>query len=521
MSTFRRRTRVLTCLAAVSAVGLLPACAASQDQAAAKGQAGSKEIDVAYSQPLNTLDPIRADQNQTNTIDDTVYDTLLAYDTDSKLVPSVAKEFTLAKDARSITLTLRDDVKFHDGSTLTADDVQYTLDRYKRVGQGIASALGVYKSTTIKDPTHLTINLTEPNSRFVSWLSKFYLLDKKLLTSNAGNDDGQTWLHSHDAGSGPFAIDQGKDPVKVTRFDKYWQYDASRPTAIVFKQIAESPTKRDELKAGNLDVALTLQAPDAKALETADGVKVDYLNVPNTAYMFMNAAQGPTANPVVRKALALAYNYSAGLSEIRAGKGKIENGPLPQTMSCLVDSPQFSQNLDQAKSLLQQAGISNLKLVLRFQPSITDMVRESTLFQSDLRKIGVDLQLQPIAFPDYLSSLSSVKTIPELTLVQDTAPSPDAGVYLAKSYDSQAIGTTNRAGYKNAKVDALLTQADATSDENARCELYKQIQTQINTDVPAIDMYTLSAPVAYRSDLTGIVASQTVYPVSLRGVRVG
>jgi peptide/nickel transport system substrate-binding protein len=507
-----------------SIVALTAGCAATQDQASSGstggggGGGGGRDIIVAYSQPLNTLDPIRSDQNQTNTIVDVVYDTLLAYNDKSDLVPSVAKSFTLAPDAKSVDVVLRDDVKFHDGSTLTASDVKFTLDRYKKVGQGIASSLATYDSTVVTDPTHGTIKLTAPNASFVSYLTKLYLLEEKLVTANAGSDNGQAWLHSHDAGSGPFAISQGDGQIKTNRFDGYWQFDAKRPLSITFRQIAESPTKRDELKAGNLDVALTLQAPDATALETADGVKVDYLAVPNAAYIFMNTAEGPTANPAVRKAMQLAYNYASGLAEIRGGKGQISNGPLPSTMPCQPTSPPFAQNLDAAKSTLDQASITNLHVVLRFQPSISDQVREATLFQSDLKKIGVTMDLQPIAFPDYLSSLSKVSTIPQMTLLQDTAPNADSGLYLTRAYSSAAIGTTNRAAYKNAKVDDLLQQANVTTDSAARCDLLKQAQTQINADAPAIFMYTVAAPVGYRSDLTGVTASQTVYPMSLRPV---
>lgn len=512
----------LTVAFAVVSLGVTSGCAASQDkQANSGGNGSSSEIDVAYTQPLNTLDPIRADQNQTNSIDDTIYDTLIRFDANSKLVPSVATSYKLGPDAKSISLTLRSDVKFHDGTTLTANDVKYTLDRDVQVGQGLASALANYASSTVTDATHLTINLKKPNADFVAWLSKFYLLEKKLVTAHAGSDEGQTWLQSHDAGSGPYEVQSGSVPVKVVRFAKYWAFDSKRPNSIVFRQIAGSPTKRDELKAGNLDIALTLQAADATALEKVSTVKVDYLKVPNAAYIFMNVAQGPTANLTVRKALQLAYNYSAGLKQIRDNQGEIENGPLPQTLPCVVSSPPFSQNLAAAKALLDKAGIKNLSLTLRFQPSISDQVQEATMFQSDLRKIGVKLNLQPIAFPDYLASLSNVKTIPEMTLVQDTAPVPDAGVYLTQSYSSAAIGTTNRAGYKSAKVDALLDQADKTVDPSARCELYKQAQTQINADAPAIDMYTLWAPVAFRAGLTGVDASQTVYPMSISEVGLG
>lgn len=514
--------RSLVRLVPLIAVGALAlgGCAAAEDAQGGSGGTQNSALVVAYSNPLNTLDPVHSDYNQTNTIADVVYDTLLTYTPDNQLTGELATDFTLAPDARSVAVTLRSGVTFHDGSPLTADDVAYTLDRYKKVGQGIASYLTDYASTTVTDPTHLTINLGRANGLFPASLSKLYILEKKLVTANTGTDEGQGWLQSHDAGSGPYAITTGTGDVVATRYPGYWDLDPKRPTQYTFRRIDESATKRDELKAGNVDIALALQAPDAKALDGAAGVTVANLNVPNGAYIFMNTSAGPTANVAVRKALRLAYDYSGGLAQIRNGAGTIENGPLPQTLPCLVSSPAFAQNLEQAKAELQQAGITDLHLTMRFQPAISDQAREATLFQSDLRTIGVTLDLQPIAFADYLSSLSKPSTIPQLMLLQDTAALPDAGVYLTKAYNSASTGT-NRAAYHNPQVDSLLNQAATTTDAIARCGMYQQAQSIINDDAPSVSMYTLTAPVGYRSGLTGITASQTVYPLSLKGVRVG
>jgi peptide/nickel transport system substrate-binding protein len=390
------------------------------------------------------------------------------------------------------------------------------------IGEGIASELADYKSATVVDATHLVISLKKPDALFLPNLSKLYILEQKLVTAHAGTDNGQTWLQAHDAGSGPYEITAGTVPVKVTRFAKFWDYSSARPGSFVFQQIAQDSTKVAELKTGQLDIALDLQTPDAKALAGVSGITLDWLKVPNTAYMFMNTQYGATKSLAVRDALRLAYDYSGGFSQIRGGEGVIENGPLPQTLSCQITAPSFTQNLTKAKSILANAGLSHLTLTLRFQPSISDQVREATLLQSDLKSIGVTLNLVPITFPEYLSMLSHPASIPELTLVQDTAGLPDAGVYLEKAYDAATIGSTNRAAYDNAAVNRLLAQAQTTVSETTRCQLYQQAETQINADAPSISMYTLWAPVAFRAGaVTGVTASQVVYPMSLRDIRVG
>jgi peptide/nickel transport system substrate-binding protein len=525
---FRRLHTLLAPVAAAAALALLAACAGggsdASDSPSGSGSGGTSgdpnaSLVLAYSNPLNTLDPVHSDYNQTNTITDVVYDTLAIYDSKNVLTPRLAESFTLAPDAKSVAVTLRSGATFHDGTPVTSADVKYTFDRYVAVGQGIASYLTDYDSTTVTDDTHLTINLKQPNSLFLGGLSKLYILEQKLVTANAGSDDGQTWLQSHDAGSGPYAITTGSGDVVATKYKNYWNVDPKGPATITFKRIDESPTKAAEVKSGGVDIALSLQSADAVALKGASGVQTANLAVPNGAYIFMNTQTGPTANLAVRKALRLAYDYADGLKTIRYGLGTVENGPLPQTMSCITTAPPFAQNLDEAKKTLADAGITDLHLTMRYQPAITDQAKEATLFQSDLAKIGVTLDLQPIAFADYLASLSSVDTIPQLMLLQDTAALPDSGTYLTKAYDSASVGT-NRAAYSNPQVDALLAQAAVTTDAAAQCTLYQKVQTLINADAPSVSMYTLQAPIAYSDRVSGIVASQTVYPFSLRGVHV-
>jgi peptide/nickel transport system substrate-binding protein len=528
-SRMRGYRRYLLPVAALATVGLVAGCAGGKDSSsdnASGGASGSAAGDataalvLAYSNPLNTLDPIHADYNQTNTITDVIYDTLASYDAKNELKPMLAKSFTLAADAKSVSVTLRDDVKFHDGSPMTAADIKYTFDRDVAVGQGTASYLSNYASTTVTDDTHLTINLKTANSLFIGGLSKLYIIEQKLVTANAGSDNGQTWLQSHDAGSGPYAITTGSGDVVASRFAGYWNFDKGAPATITFRRIDESPTKAAEVKSGDIDIALSLQSADAQSLKGASGVTTANLAVPNGAYIFMNTQTGPTANVAVRKALRLAYDYSGGLSTIRNGAGTIESGPLPQTMSCITTAPAFKQDLSAAKAMLASANITDLHLTMRYQPAITDQAKEATLFQSNLKDIGVTLDLVPIAFADYLASLSSVSTIPQLMLLQDTAALPDSGIYLTKAYDSASTGT-NRAAYSNPQVDSLLAQAATSTDTAAQCKDYQQVQTLINADAPSVSMYTLSAPIAYGDKVTGIVASQTVYPFSLRGVHVG
>lgn len=473
----------------------------------------SQTIIVGVGGQVNTLDPLRADYNQTNTIVSALYDTLVTYD-DTTLVGSLAEKYAYSDDAKSIEITLRPDVKFHDGTVLTAKDVAYTLDRLKRLGIGVASFVEGYEATTVTDDTHLTIQLSEPNTLFLSSLSKVYILNSALVETNKGSDDGQAWLQGNEAGSGPYILGDQSQAVVIDIFDGYWAPAEGRPLSIVFRRIDESSTRRDELRAGNIDVGFTYTDRDAASMENDPALKVVPINTSYQTEILFNTQVGPTADPKVRKALRMVYDYAGGLRSIRGGNGALANGPVPARLNCRPELPEVKQDLEAAKALLAEAGASGTKFELSFQPVFELQKQEATLFQSNMRDIGIEVELKPIAYPNWLASLKDPNSIPQMMLLEDFAQLPDVGLMLTKGYKSDAIGT-NRTGYNNKEVDKLLDEAMVTADEAKRCDIYKQVQTILDQDSVMIDMYGVYKASAYRVEaLAGINASMHVTPVA-------
>ena len=467
-----------------------------------------------------TLDPMRTDYAQTSFIASTLYDALLTYDANGKLVGNLAESYSVSPDVKSITLKLRPNLKFHDGSAVTAADVAFTLDRLKRLGLGVASLIDGYDKTVVKDPLNLSIQLSKPVSLFVGALSKIYILNAKLVQANAGADDAQAWLTARDAGSGPYVLSarRGNDVI-VSKFDKYWGKVDSTPAAIVFRRIDEGSTQRDELRAGNVDLAVLGMGYRDAALMDKEGLVKDARLKPNlqTNIMF-NTRTGPTADPRVRKAIRLAYDYEGGLEGIRQGNGTLANGPLPSTMSCRPDLPKVKRDLTQAKRLLKEANAENLTLTMRFQPTVEVQRLEATLLQSNLAEIGVTLKLEPISFAAYMASTARFETIPQMMLLDDFAQFPDAGAMLYRGYKSDATGT-NRTGYSNAKVDEMLNAAMTSPSETRRCELYKEVQTILDQDSVIMPLYTVGRPVMYRPQKLQVPqVNSVVFPLAPSGL---
>jgi peptide/nickel transport system substrate-binding protein len=463
--------------------------------------------------PLN-LDPIHADNLQNNLFEALLYDRLITFDAKGRLKNVLASSVRVSPNAKSILITLRPNVRFHDGSRLTARDVAYTLDRIKRNGQGVAGLLGQYASTSVTSNTTLVIRLKSPSTLFLGALSKVWILNSQLVGANAGSDDGQAWLQTHDAGSGPYQYQgQQGQSYTTTLFKGYWGGTAGRPPAINLQLFNLSATERDALGQGNIDVALNLSNVDAQSLKEDKSLITRKIPQPSMTLIWMNVSKGPTANVKVRNALQLAFDYKGALDQVLLGNGSIAKGVIPNNYPCRPDVPAARRDVAAAKRLLREAGATNLELTLGYQPNNADQTREATLFQSNLREIGVTVKLVPILFPEWQSLLTNASTIPQMMLVGDGGQYPDAGSPLTTWYLSSGIGSTNRTGIANKAVDRLLNQAVTTVNDKARCALYSRAQSMIAKAAPAVFMFTTWQPVVSRWNIRGIAYSSTVRPV--------
>jgi peptide/nickel transport system substrate-binding protein len=520
-----RRTRWQLCAAAVAAVGLA-ACSSnstSSSNASTSGAAAPKSASIvaAYTGAIDTLDPQQSDYGQTSLVDSALYEPLVNYTSTNHLVGDLATSFVLSPSATSVRITLRSGVTFHAGTPLTSADVKFSLDRYEQLGTGIGGLLSDYKSTTVINNTHLVINLKTPNSLFLGELSKAYILDATTVTAHAGSDEGQAWLANHDAGTGPYELAPAASSggnIVLDRYSHYWAFTAQRPTSLVMRRIDESATQRKDLEAGDINYANNLSEADAVSSKSSH-VAMTNLGVIQQQYIYFNVTTGPTSNVKVRRALQMAFDYSGALKSILGGAGETARGPLPLGMACEPTFPQFTQNLPEAKSLLAQAGYTHLSLTMRYQPEIAEQAQEAVLFQSDLRSIGVTLKLVPITFSAYLTTLSSSATIPQMMLLADNTQIPNAGSFLTQFYGPSSSGQ-NRSGFKSTQLDALLDAAASTNNAAAQCSDYEKAQHIVYNAATAVDLFSVPWPLAYTTNVGGVVVSPITTPISLATLRV-
>ena len=471
----------------LAAALLMTACGGGQGGANADLRAAS--LVIAENEPPATFDPVQADNSTVDEVVRPAYDTLVRFD-GTELVPSVASEWTVSEDGTTIDLTLRDDVVFHDGSTLTADDVVYTLDRIQRLQVGVASFLSAYESAEADGDTGVTITLTDPSAPFLSALSRVYLLNADLVEENSGEDDGQQWLSANDAGSGPYRL-TGYTPNQEASFElfgDYWGGIDGQSDNVVFRYLAEASTQATALRQGEIDIAMDISPQDWETLE-AEGFTVDRADTNVQLYaLFDMTGKGETEQRALREAVSYAYDYGQHLESILKGAGKPAHGVLTTGMPCYdPDVAQPSFDPDRAREIVADEGLEGTSLTMTYLEATAEMEQAATLLQSNLADVGIDLTLQAITYPQYIEMTSAPEDVPDLGMIYSFPAFPDASAVLYQGFhSSNASGGLNFGAYSNDEVDALVEHGQTATDPDERCQAYDEAQDIIADDYAAM-----------------------------------
>ncbi|WP_150244094.1 ABC transporter substrate-binding protein [Nocardiopsis quinghaiensis] len=466
---------------------LLAACGTGGGNGASDARANS--LVIAENEAPATFDPIQADNSTVNEVSRPAYDALVRFE-GNELVPFVATEWTVSEDGTTIDMTLRDDVVFHDGSTLTADDVVYTLDRVKRLQIGVASFFASYESAEAVGETGLTITLSEPYAPFMSALSRVYLLNADLVEENAGEDDGQQWLSSNDAGSGPYSL-TGYTPNQEATYElfaDYWGGTDGHTENVVFRYLSEASTQATALRQGEIDIAMDISPQDWETMET-EGYTVDRADTNVQLYaLFDMTGKGETEERALREAIAHSYDYDQHLESILMGAGELAQGVVPSGMACHDPGVlQPSYDPDHARTIIEEEGLEGTSLTMTYLEATAEMEQAATLLQSNLADVGIDLTLQAITYPQYIEIASDPESIPDLGMIYTFPAFPDTDAVLYQSFHSTNIGGgLNFGGYSDGEVDELVEEGQRSTDPDERCEAYTQAQNIIAEDYAAM-----------------------------------
>jgi len=469
------------------------------------------------------LDPVENDANVDIWILSNLYDTLLLpTDNGQSVKPGLATQWSVSDDGLSVTLKLRDGIKFSDGSPITAADVEWSLTRASTPGNGIwGFMISSIKSVTASGPQTIVIKLKHPDPAIIPALTVFNtaIMPKALFEASAGTTDVEKAqsFSKHPVGSGPFALQSWErgSVMKLVRNKYYWAKGEDGKAlpyldGVTFEVIPDDATRILRLQSGELDGAELIPYSRVAELKSDPNINMEMFPSTRVTYVTMNVrpqikgVDNPLSNEKVRQALNYATNKQAIIQIVTHGVGT----PLTSFMSSATplhagDKPLFPFNLAKAKKLLAEAGYPN-----GFSTSVLvlagnqDDAGIGTALQQMWAAIGVKLELKQVDNATrtdlYHKGIFHMRMS---AWTDDIADPSEITSYFAYSPTIDSLHTS----WKNARVNALFEASQSQMNPALRKQEYAEIQKIFNATGPTIPLYETPYPVALRNNVKGFV----------------
>lgn len=462
-------------------------------QAAFAQQGGRRVLVIASNQDIPNFDPHIATGYSASFLLRNVYDSLVRVESNPpRPVPSLATSWTVSPDGRTYTFKLNGAARFHNGKPVTADDVVYSFKRAVRLNKGNAWMIqGVVgpDSVSAVDAGTVRFALLRPFSAFLQVLPWIWVVSKTDVEANLGSDDGQTWLRTNTAASGPFRVRRAEagNLYELERVAGGWRTGGGNLTGVIWRITRETAAQRMALQRGEVHIAVDLTSEDMDALKDRPGVVRVIEPEYRTFSIKMNTVHGPLADVELRKAVSHATNYQGILDA--AGYADLMIGPLPNGI--LGHNPQLSvyrTDLAKAREHLAKSKSPNggITLTMVHVSGLEQQRRFALVMLDSLKQLNIGLNIKPMIWPDMVAACRSPETFPDLFPVYQTANYGDPDNIAFAAYHSSRNGNWQNAVYKNPEVDALIERGRAESDEARRVAIYREMQQKVVADAPDI-----------------------------------
>lgn len=423
------------------------------------------------------FDPHLAGGTHNNWLLGNIYDNLVAYDLDGNIVPSLAEDWEYENE-RTLYMTLRDDVYYHNGQHFTAADVVATIDRIRNPETMAARASVADNVTEIEviDDFHIRFHLEEPNITLLNALAS----ENMFIVSAEDIENGENFdLFTN--GTGPFYLESwepDREYVLASRRGDYWGGDVPYLDSVTIRIIPDDRARVDALRSGSIHVADYVPWQDFASLEGQFEVEKWFsLN----SHLRLNPNSAPFDNPLVRQAFGYIFDRDEVNDLAFGGEGTIMTGPLMPAGNPYYQEQfegYYTLDHEKAKTLLVEAGyaedLSDFPTVRMHVSTSAVATQPGLVVQQQLLDFGINVEWVTQDVP----TLQENRRNGTYQLMMDGGglswPDPD---YLRNFYHSEE-GTNFATGvnYVNEELDALLEHGYQISDYNERMETYARAE---------------------------------------------
>lgn len=426
----------------------------------------SSQITIGIPQDLDSLDPHKAVAAGTTEVLFNVFEGLLKPDSDGNLNPAVASDYTVSEDGMVYTFTLREGIKFHDGSLVTVEDVEYSIERCADTGNGepLVAAFSNIESVNALDDKTIEIKLIQPDAEFLASMTT-----EILPKSNAEPERMAI-------GTGPYKMVSytPQENFIVEKFPEYWGEQAHIEQA-VFKVCSNADSIVMDLKGGSID--MFARVTSAQAAELTEDFRILEGNMNLVQALYLNNSAAPFDDVRVRQALCYAADPQEIMLLTSDGKGtEIGSSMFPAFGKYYMEELKdvYEPDLEKAKALLAEAGYSDgLSFTMTVPSNYQQHIDTAQVLAEQFKKIGVDAKIELIEWSSWLSDVYAGRQY-QSTVVGVDASSLSAGALLGR-FQSEA--GNNFINFNSPAYDTAYGNAISTIDDAEQVKYYKECET--------------------------------------------
>ena len=471
-------------------------------------------LTMALSAEPDMLDPTLSRSLYSRYVFSTMCEKLYDVDQDAQVVPQLATAMPkTSDDGKTVTIPIRTDAVFSDGTKMDSAAVKTTLERDLTNPQsGRVSELGPISSIDTPDPGTVVVHFKEPFTPFTAALAdRAGMIMSPAALKKYGDD-----FASHPSCVGPFKFEKRvpQNSIEVVKDPNYYDADKVHLDKIVWRILSDSGIRAANLRSGDVQVADTISPQDVGELSSDSSLSIlqsQSLGYQGVTFNVGNVdGVGTKPKPIdrpdaqdakVRQAFEYAIDREGLVKAVFNNQYDVACSPISPASPYSSDAVQqcTPHDPEKAKQLLKEAGVSTPYKITMLESNTPDSLRLAQALQSMVKDGGFDLKIQPVEYSSLLDQQDR-GDFDALQLGWSGRVDPDANI---TSFVGTG-GSLNVAGYSNPTVDKLLDQARQEQSTEQRQQLYAEANKQLAEDDPIVYLYRQRNITGVSNDVQGV-----------------
>jgi len=513
----KKKLSMLTVAMLVAATGLT-ACGTQSNQGTTGGggatnqgtskgggtSTSSSVLTVALNSNPTTTDPYDTQDTLSYSIEKTMYQGLLGFDSNMKMVPVLAESYTVAPDAKSITFVLKQGIKFDDGTPFNAQAVKVNLDRASNPTNHLKrySLFSMISGVKVLGDYKVEVDLSSP---FGAIAANFAHPAAMMISPQALQKYGKK-VAQHPDGTGPYEFVSWKDGSDlIVKQNPDYAGAKTNIKQIDFKFVTDQSTSVSMLQSGEAQFVYPVPTDQLSALQSDSKVTVEHKPGIVVRYIAFNTTVKPFSDVRVRQALNYAIDKNAFIKVTENGFGTPAFSSIaPNTWGYVKQQP-YDFNIQKAKDLLAQAGYKDGFSTTLVSNNSSDTVKADQFLQQQLAQVGVTVNIQPMDGAALDAQIFVPQSQSKLQMYfggwSPSTGDADWGLRpLFAKADFPPVGY-NMGFYTNPIVEQAITAGLQTANPTQRQQAYATAQAQIYKDAPWAFLSVPDNVYAYSSNL--------------------